>query len=309
MNVHGSHATRGRSARSARGPSVLLICALALAVAVPSVTVAEGASAAQTQPARVEVVDAAGRKVSLAKVPQRIVVVGQGPFMVMHLLYMFPECRDRLVGYEEKFQSADTFLPLVDPGFSRKVALATNPGAEQIATLHPDLVIMKATAPAQLGQSLAVLGIPVVYFGLEDPERFLREVEMAGTISGNRRRAREIVRFYQDRLDRIRTRAEGVAEGRTAARCWSWNTGEERQGGGAGPRQVLDSDHPGRSGPAADPVWLGHSRERGLDGRQFRAGRGVGPGQDLHDPLVHPRPAHRCSPRLSRIRSGARSGP
>jgi iron complex transport system substrate-binding protein len=188
------------------------LASLAVLIALSGLTVPAGATAGQgqAQQARIEVVDAAGRKVSFARLPQRIVVVGQGPFMVMHLLYMFPECRERLVGYEEKFQSVDTFLPLVDAGFSRKTALATNPGAEQIATLHPDLVIMKATSPTQLGDSLSVLSIPVVYFGLEDPERFLREVQMAGTLFGDSRRADEIVGFYQTRLDRIRTRAEAV---------------------------------------------------------------------------------------------------
>jgi iron complex transport system substrate-binding protein len=173
------------------------------------------ASAGQIQPARVEVVDAAGRKVSFAGVPQRIVVVGQGPFMPIHLLYMFPECKDRLVGYERKYQMADDFLPLIDPQYSKKAALATNPGTEQIATLHPDVVVIKADTPSDLGRSLAVLGIPVVYLGMEDPERFLREVEMTGLLFGNRARAEEIVRFYQTRLERIRTRVAAVRkEGR-----------------------------------------------------------------------------------------------
>ena len=200
--------------KTCRGRAFRKFVSVAVLVALWSFPVPPSASAAQsqTQQARIEVVDAAGRKVSLAKAPQRIVVVGQGPFMVMHLLYMFPECRDRLVGYEEKFQNTDTFLPLVDLGFSKKVALATNPGVEQIATLHPDLVIMKATSPTQLGQALAVLGIPVVYFGLEDPERFLREVDMAGILFGNRRRAAEIIQFYQTRLDRIRKGSEAVTK-------------------------------------------------------------------------------------------------
>ena len=226
-----------------------------LTVALLSVAVPASASAAQIQPARVEVVDAAGRKVSLARPPQRIVVVGQGPFMVMHLLYMFPECRERLVGYEEKFQSADTFLPLVDPGFSRKVALATNPGAEQIATLHPDLVIMKATVPAQVGQSLAVLGIPVVYFGLEDPERFLREVEMAGTIFGNPARAGEIVRFYQDGLDRIRTRSEAVRkDGQPRVLTLEYSERSGRAAVQVPGRSWIQTMQAQRVG--ADPIWL-----------------------------------------------------
>jgi iron complex transport system substrate-binding protein len=154
------------------------------------------------------VVDATGKKVSLARLPERIIVVGQGPFMPMHLLYLFPECKDRLAGYEEKFKIANDFLPLVDPRFSAKAALATNPGPEHVAALHPDLIILKGTIPSPLGASLSLLGIPVVYLGMENPDQFLRDVKQVGILFGNRTRADEIVQFYQARLDLL---AKGLA--------------------------------------------------------------------------------------------------
>ncbi len=160
-------------------------------------------------------IDGAGRTVTFKKVPQRLVVVGQGPFMPMHLLYMFPECKDRLVGYEQKYKSIDTFLPLVDPRFPNKVALGTNPGPEHIIALTPDLVIIKSTTSAQLGDSLATLGIPVVYLGMESPEQFLRDAGNAGILFGNRGRAEEIVQFYRSRMDRIEKGIEGVKKGKS----------------------------------------------------------------------------------------------
>jgi ABC-type Fe3+-hydroxamate transport system substrate-binding protein len=47
----------------------------------------------------ITVADAAGRKVGLAKSPQRIVVVGQGAFMVLHTLFMFPEAKKLVVAH------------------------------------------------------------------------------------------------------------------------------------------------------------------------------------------------------------------
>lgn len=163
-------------------------------------------------PSPIEVVDATGKKISFARLPERIIVVGQGPFMPMHLLYLFPECRDRLAGYEEKFKVANDFLPLVDPRFSAKAALATNPGPEHVAALHPDLIVIKASVPSQLGASLSRLGIPTVYLGMENPDQFLRDVRMAGLLFGNRARAEEIVQFYQTRLDLLAKGLAGVAK-------------------------------------------------------------------------------------------------
>jgi iron complex transport system substrate-binding protein len=161
----------------------------------------------------VSLIDGAGRTVAFKKAPQRLVVVGQGPFMPMHLLYMFPVCKDRLVGYEQKYKSIDTFLPVVDAQFPKKTALGTNPGPEQVIALKPDLVIMKSTTSTQLGESLAVLGIPVVYLGMESPEQFLKDASNAGVLLGNRGRAEEIVQFYRSRMDRIDKGIEGVKKG------------------------------------------------------------------------------------------------
>lgn len=44
-------------------------------------------------------------------------------------------------GVERKFKTAEAFLPLIDPRLDTKTVLATNPGPEQIAALHPDVVI------------------------------------------------------------------------------------------------------------------------------------------------------------------------
>jgi len=156
--------------------------------------------------------DAAGRTVDLERLPRRIVVVGRGPYMTLHLLYMFPEARQRLVGAEAKSATASDFLPIVDPGFAEVPTMAANPNPEQIASLAPDVVLMKSTALDEMGSSLAEIGIPVIYTGLETPEQFYQDVTNVGLLLGNPDRAREIIAFYQDRLDRIDRAIAGVPE-------------------------------------------------------------------------------------------------
>ncbi len=161
----------------------------------------------------VTVTDAAGRTVSLERLPRRIVVVGRGTYMGMHLLYTFPEGRTRFIGVESKSASQSDFIVQVDPDFDSRVAgLAANPNPEQIVALDPDLVLMKSAALDDMGDVLTQLDIPVVYLGLETPEQFFQDVTNLGLLLGNPTRAEEVIAFYQSRLDRVATRLAEIPE-------------------------------------------------------------------------------------------------
>jgi iron complex transport system substrate-binding protein len=159
----------------------------------------------------VTVVDSAGQTVALDALPRRIVVVGRAPYMTLHLLHMFPEGQTRLIGAESKGATPSDFLPSADPDFVNIVSLAANPGPEQIVALEPDLVLMKSVVVEQMGESLAQVGIPVVYTGLETVEQFFQDVTNLGALLGNPARAAEIVGFYQSRLDRITQAVAGIS--------------------------------------------------------------------------------------------------
>ncbi len=148
--------------------------------------------------------DATGRTVLLTQPPKRIVVVGGAPFVPLHLLYMFPEMSQLLVGYERRVKTQELFLPLVDPDCRGKMVLEPNPGPEQIAALRPDLVVTKGNTTGYLARSLAVLDIPVLHLGVENPERFLKDIQTMGKALGNEKRSAEIVAFYRKRLDIIK---------------------------------------------------------------------------------------------------------
>ncbi|HVP15402.1 MAG TPA: ABC transporter substrate-binding protein, partial [Terriglobales bacterium] len=184
----------------------LLLVSLTTALLVPP-------AVATRTPAPIRVVDAAGRTVELAQSPQRIVVIGRGPYMALDLLYLFPGVSRRLVGLETRGGSGSDFLPLVDSSFARKAGL-TSPGPEQIAALHPDLVLMKANTAEATGATLAEVRVPIVYLGLETPEQFDRDVANLGTLLGQPGRAREITAYYHSRLARIRQGWRNVPEER-----------------------------------------------------------------------------------------------
>ena len=198
--------------RSSRAVSRALPLALlaALATLTGAGPVRAAAPAAKATSA-VRVTDAAGRTVELARPPQRIVVVGHGPYMALDLLYMFPGVSRRLVGVEKKGAATSDFVSLVDPAFAEKTALQS-PGPEQIAALHPDLVLTRSRGLDQTGAALDAIRVPVVYLGLETPELFYRDVAILGALLGQPGRAREITAYYRSRVARLREGWRGLRE-------------------------------------------------------------------------------------------------
>lgn len=116
---------------------------------------------------------------------------------------MFPEGKERVLGSEKKGKLASDFLPLVDPGFLNKVFLEPDPGPEEIAALNPDLVLIKGMGVGLRRESLAKVGIPIAYLGLETPEQFFKDVANVGILLGNEQRAKEIISFFNTRIERM----------------------------------------------------------------------------------------------------------
>jgi iron complex transport system substrate-binding protein len=156
--------------------------------------------------------DAAGRTVKLAGAPHRIVVIGDGPYILAHLLYMFPEGRARMIGMERKGRTASEFLPLVDPDFGKKTFLDPNPGPEQIAGLHPDLVLMRGSSADPKTDALAKIGIQVAFLGLETPAEYERDLKTIGLLLENPRRAEEVSSYFRSRREAVEAGLAGLSD-------------------------------------------------------------------------------------------------
>jgi len=167
--------------------------------------------------AAITLVDAAGQHLTLEKIPTRIVLVGTAPFVPLHMLYLFEETKDRLKGFEVKTKQKDEFLSLIDPNFSSKITLKTNPGPESVAALTPDLVISKGTQITPMARSLKVLGIPILYLGAETPDMFLRDIKNLGVVLNNPQRADQIMDYYRSKLSLIHEKV-GALEPRARPR-------------------------------------------------------------------------------------------
>lgn len=151
------------------------------------------------------VTDTFGRTVSVPVDPQRIVTAGRAVLMIADVLYAFEDAPDRVVGIGRISQGRGNFVAALDPNYGSKTVFERNVGPEQIASVQPDLVILKSFMRDTLGAPLEGLGIPVVYVELETPEQYERDILFLGTILNEEVRARQIVDYYQEKRGAIET--------------------------------------------------------------------------------------------------------
>jgi iron complex transport system substrate-binding protein len=153
------------------------------------------------------------RTVVFEELPQRIVIAGKSSLTIVNTFYLFPEAQDRLVGVVIGNQPVGDFVSLVDPAWDQKTVLAPDAGPEQIVPLSPDVVLLRSFMADSLGRSLAELDVPVVYFDLETPEQYSRDVSVLGQLLGNTARAETIGAFYRERLEGVEKVADGLSTG------------------------------------------------------------------------------------------------
>jgi iron complex transport system substrate-binding protein len=179
---------------------LLLTLAIFLAACAPQMTVPPAAGA----PGSITITDALGRSVTLPAVPQRIVITGKALFMIADAAYLFPEAADRIVGLGDSGQGTSNFISLIDPDYAGKTILQDTAGAEQIAALQPDLVILKSYLAETTGAAIEVLSIPVIYVDFETPEQYSRDIAIFGQVFQNEPRAAEVAAYYASRLEQVR---------------------------------------------------------------------------------------------------------
>ena len=160
----------------------------------------------------VTVSDALGRNMTFDSPPQRIIVAGRAFFMIADAVYLFPGAGDQVAALGIFRQRSTSFLALVDPNAAAKAVFETNVGAEQIAAFHPDAVILKSYLAGQLGATLEVLDIPVVYVDLETPEQYERDLHILGAVLGQSARAEELAHYYQQAVERIQSAVQDLTD-------------------------------------------------------------------------------------------------
>lgn len=189
---------------------LLMALAVTLCLVTPALSEASDGAA-------IEATDILGRKIVLAK-PARRIVLSEGRHMaVLGLLHDDPvslvtgwrldKALDdpTMQAYREKFPQIDT-IRTVGSG-NRGLSVET------VIALKPDLMVMSlmdSLDPAmdKAREQIESAGIPVAYvdFFARPRENSLPSLKILGELTGATERAAEFAEFYQQRLDRVRTR-------------------------------------------------------------------------------------------------------
>ncbi len=153
----------------------------------------------EISPPVLTITDALDREVTFNEYPDQIVIAGRQTPMLANFAYLFKSNTDKIIAIENRTQSADQFLTLVDDQYSSKVVIERGAGAEQIAPFEPDAVILKSTMKAQIGDQLETVGIHPVYVSFETIEEIYRDVRILGTLFNDPEKVSHINAFYKEK--------------------------------------------------------------------------------------------------------------
>lgn len=196
--------------------TLFLAACVSLPIATPAAEAPAAAPAADVAAdTAVTIVDALGRAVKLAAAPQRIVITGRALFMITDAAYLFPGAMTKIAGFGDTGQGGGNFIQLIDPNYDAKRTVEKDAGAEQIAALNPDLVILKSYLAESVGAPIEALGIPVVYIDFETPEQYARDLAILGKVFGDEARAAEVATFYQSKMAEIAAAVKDAPKPRT----------------------------------------------------------------------------------------------
>lgn len=170
-----------------------------------------------------DVTDGLGRKVTLAKIPQRIVSLS-------------PKNTEMLFAIGAGGQTVGTTTYCNYPPAASKTEKvggfsAKSLSLERIVSLKPELVVSVGELHAPIIQELERLGIPVIAFTADSFDGLFEDLQLLGHITGHEKEASSLVKKLIERVNRVKEKAQSIpANERLTALYYVW--GEPLTGAG-----------------------------------------------------------------------------
>ncbi len=185
-----------------------LFCAAGLLAQAPPTNTAGGVS---TAPATREVVDETGRTVRIPVSPQRIVSLSPSMTETVYALGL----QDRLVG--------DTDYCDYPPDAQKKpkVGGGINPNLEEIASLHPDLVLVTKFNRLDTVRALDTLGIPSYAADPHSVDEIISSTQKLADVLGASDAGKNLGEELVRRLATLQTRLAALPQTRVLFVVWT----------------------------------------------------------------------------------------
>ena len=151
----------------------------------------------------IKIIDALEREITFDRPPSRIVISGRQTPMLTHFFYLFESAGEKILAIENRSQSTEAFICLIDDQIGEKYLIERGASAEQITPLNPDAVVMKTGMRESVGLLLEELGIPVVYVDFESIEDTYRDLEIIASLLDEKDMGAEIINQYRQMKTKI----------------------------------------------------------------------------------------------------------
>jgi iron complex transport system substrate-binding protein len=150
--------------------------------------------------------DCSSREIRLKKLPERVLIVGKAGFMITNVAFFFKTAPEKLVTYSKsaQYQDGEDYYRMLDPFFNQREFHDLNTNIEELASMKPDVVLARDIEQKRLEKPLSLLGIPVVFFNLESPKVYFKDIQNLGIVFGETERAEQINDFYRSALKAVK---------------------------------------------------------------------------------------------------------
>jgi iron complex transport system substrate-binding protein len=151
---------------------------------------------ATAAPTPLAITDVAGRKVTFARVPQRIISLAPSNTEILFVLDLGP----KVIGVDDfsDFPAEAQALPKVG-------GLNANYNFEQIVALKPDLILAAGITPPEVIKKLEDLGLAVVVIGTANTTfpSILSDITLVGQITNRETEAGRVISDMQRKLEQV----------------------------------------------------------------------------------------------------------
>jgi iron complex transport system substrate-binding protein len=209
------HSRQGNLVQHSFANSIRRACVFGVALTLVSVAPLRAQSptaVSSAPPAMREVVDEFGRTIRVPQIPTRIVSLAPSLTETLYALGV----QDRLVGDTDYCD----YPP--DAQKKKKVGGIINPNLEEIAALHPDLVLVtKEINRLDTLRALETLGIPAYATDARNVDEIISSTQKLADVVGAPEAGKSLAADLQARLAALHARLESLAPSRVLFIVWA----------------------------------------------------------------------------------------